>query len=85
MGKTIRVIDNGQRWKEEGNAQLKVKEAFFYMDYNMVASNEPGWIQTAFDMMMGLFFWVGLQTNVQKTIASIQSLHTADDRGWKAF
>ena len=37
----------------------------------MVASTNSGWIQTAFDMMMGLFKRVGLIKNVKKTVGMV--------------
>ena len=37
----------------------------------MVASINPGWIQTAFDMLVVLFDQVGLNTNVQKTVGLV--------------
>ena len=37
----------------------------------MVASTNTGWIQTAFDTLMGLFNWVGLRTNVQITVGVV--------------
>ena len=34
----------------------------------MVASINPGWIQTAFDILVVLFDQVGLNMNVRKTV-----------------
>ena len=33
----------------------------------MVESTDPGWFQSAFEMLIGLFDWVGIQKNVRKT------------------
>ena len=41
--------------------------ALFYSDGGMVASLDPGWLQGAFNTLVGLFERVGLQTNVGKT------------------
>ena len=58
--------DNG-RWRtEEGHMRLKVKASFFYADNRMMASTNLGWIQTAFDMLMGLFDQVGLKKMLRK-------------------
>ena len=48
---------------EEG---MKAQEAILYSDNRMLASTNPGWIQTAFDTMTGLFDRVGLKTNIHK-------------------
>ena len=37
----------------------------------MVASTNPVWIQTTFDMLKGLFESVVLQTNIQKTVGVV--------------
>ena len=49
-------LHNDIRWKtEEGHTRLKFQEAFFYVDNEMVSSPNPGWLQTAFDTLTGLF------------------------------
>ena len=37
----------------------------------MVASTDPGWLQSGFDLLTGLFEHVGLQTNVRKTVGVV--------------
>ena len=37
----------------------------------MVVSTYPGWLQSAFDTLMGIFDWVGLRTNVRKTVEMV--------------
>ena len=37
----------------------------------MVASTNPGWIQTAFDTLMGLFDRLGLKKNVRKIVGMV--------------
>ena len=54
-----------RRWTEEG---LKVWEAIFYAYDRMVASTDPGWTQTSFYTLTGLFDRVGPKKNVQKTV-----------------
>ena len=44
----------------------------------MVASTDPGWIHTAFDILTGLFDRVGLQTNVKKTVGMVFHTCRAD-------
>ena len=39
----------------------------------MVASTYPGWIESAFDMLTGIFYRVGLQTNVYKIVGMVCS------------
>ena len=53
---------------EEGNQRLTVKAEFFYADNGMVESTDPGWLQSAFYMLTGIFDRVGLQKNVQETL-----------------
>ena len=37
----------------------------------MVASTDPGWIQSSFDTLTGLFEQVGLRTNVRNTVGMV--------------
>ena len=67
-GWTIRDRDDGRQWAEEGHQRLTVKEEFFYAGDGVVDSTDSGWLQLAFDFLMGLFDWVGLRTNVRKTV-----------------
>ena len=67
----IREHDEGQQRTEDGHTRLRVKAEFFYADDGMVASTNPGWLQTAFDTLTGLFDRVGLKTNVQKTVGMV--------------
>ena len=63
-GRMIQGQEDGQRRAEEGHQRLTVKAALFYADYGMVASIDPGWLQSAFDMLTELFDWMGLRENV---------------------
>ena len=64
----IRDRNKGRRWTEEG---LKVQEAIFCAYDGMVASTNPRWLQTEFDVLLGLFERVGLKTNVRKTVGVV--------------
>ena len=55
MGRTIWDQYYGRRRAEEGHQRMKVKEALFYAKDRMVASTDPGWIQSEFDTLMGIF------------------------------
>ena len=68
---TIRDLDDGNQWEEEGHQQLTVKAGFFYADDGLVASTDPVWLQLAFDFLTGLFDRVGLRTNVCKTVGMV--------------
>ena len=82
---TIRARGDVRRWTEEGHTRLKVREAFFYTDSGMVASTNPGWLQTALDTLTGLFDWVGLQENVIKTAGMVcQPSRAAGVRSYEA-
>ena len=48
-----------------------MKAALFYADDGLVASIDPGGIQSSFDTLMGLSDWVGLQTDVHKTVGVV--------------
>ena len=37
----------------------------------MVALSDPAWLQGAFNALVGLFYRVGLQTNVWKTVGMV--------------
>ena len=86
-GRTIRGRDdNGQRQAEEGHACLNVQEAFFYVDDRMVASTEPGWLQTLVDTLKGIINRVGLRTNVQKTVGMVcQPCRVVGVRAYEAY
>ena len=60
----IRGKDDGRQQAEEGHQRLTVKAVIFYADDGMVTSTDPGWVQLAFDMLTGMFYPVGLRTNV---------------------
>ena len=48
-----------------------VKVELFYADEGLVASTDPGWLQSEFDTLTGLFDQVGLRTNVRKTMGMV--------------
>ena len=54
--------------KQEG---LKVKESILYTDDGMVASTYPGWLQTVFDTLTGLFDQDGLKTNFGENMGMV--------------
>ena len=68
VGRTIQDRDDRRQWTEEGHQRLTVNAEFFYADDGVVASTDPGWLQLAFDLLTGIFDWVGLWTNVCKTV-----------------
>ena len=37
----------------------------------MVTSTDLGWIQSAFNMLMGIYDWVGLKTNIRKRVGVV--------------
>ena len=70
-GGTIRDRDDGKKLKEEGHQWLTVKAEFFYADDGVVASTDPGWIQSEFGFLTGLIDWVGMWTNVRKIVGIV--------------
>ena len=59
--------DNRGGRGDEGRHQVSL----FYTDGGMVATSNPRWLQWAFDVLVGLFEWVGLRTNVGKTFSMV--------------
>ena len=51
-GRKIWEMDNSQRWAEEEHARMTVKAEFFYVDDGLVASTNPGWIQSSFNTLI---------------------------------
>ena len=50
---------------------MMVEATFFYAVDGMVASTYPGWLQSSFDMLTGIFDLVGLRTNIRKTLGMV--------------
>ena len=70
-GSMIGDQDDGRRQIEEENQRLTVKAELFYTDDGMVASTDPGWIQSEFYALTGIFDWVRLRTNFRKTVGMV--------------
>ena len=70
-GRKIRYRDEGKKCTEEGHQRLTFKTAFFYADNGVVDSTDPGWLQSAFYFLTGLFDGVVLQTNVIKRVGVV--------------
>ena len=72
--------------EKEGHIRLKVKAEFFYADNGMVASTNPGCIQTVFDTLTGIFDQVGLNKNVRKIVGMVlRPCQAAEVRADKAY
>ena len=61
----------GQQRADEGHVRLTAKAAFFYVYNRMVASTNPGWIQSAFDTLTGIFERVGLRKKIRKIVGMV--------------
>ena len=84
--RTIREQDDGRRQAEEGHASLMMKSAFFYADDGVVASTDPGCLQSEFDTLTGIFGRVRQQTNVRKTVGVLYRLcRAAEVRADEAY
>ena len=59
--RTIRERDDGRRRADEEHASLMVQALFFYADDGLVAYIDPGWLQSEFDTLTGIFDRVGLR------------------------
>ena len=51
--------------------QVRVLVSIFYADNGLIAARDPEVLQTAIDLLTGLFDRVGLQTNTKKTEAMV--------------
>ena len=51
-----------------GTSTADGESGIFYAYDGVVASTDPVWLQSAFDLLMGLLDRVGLRTNVRKTV-----------------
>jgi hypothetical protein len=49
-----------------GNQVVKIL-VVFYIDDGLIASHDPFWLLELFDILIGLFEWIGLFTNASKT------------------
>ena len=63
----VAVIVDGAEERGKRGKDGRNHNALFYMDDGMVASPDPQWLQGEFSTLVGLFYRVGLQTNVGKT------------------
>ena len=65
---------------------MKVQAAFYAND-EMVVSTNPGWLQTAFNMLIGIFGWVVLWKNDRKTVGMVcqpfRSVRVRADEAYK--
>ena len=62
------VIPGGQGSKTMGlGPTVPKKLRIFYADDGLVAAHDHEWLQHAIDILSGLFAWVGLQMNINKT------------------
>ena len=77
----IRECGCGKRRMEGGYTRLKVQAEFFYADDRMVASTELVWLQTTFDTLTGLFYWVVSNKNVWKTVGMV--CHPCQSEGYR--
>ena len=84
--RTIQEQDDGRRHAEEGHARLTVKAELFYVDDGLVASTYPGWLQSPFRMLTGMFNRVGLRKNLCKTVGVVcRPCRAAGVRADKAY
>ena len=66
-------MGKGQREKvgRRGTCAVEGARRVFYADDEMVASTKPGWLQTTFNTLTGIFDRVGLRKNAQKTVGMV--------------
>ena len=64
------ALEEAEKRGERGN-EGRHQDALFYADGGMVASSDPLWLQWVFDKLVSLFEWLGLRTNVGKTVSMV--------------
>ena len=64
------ALAESEKMGERGN-EGRYQASLFYADDGMVAFSYPRWLQWAFDTLVSLFEWVGLRTNVGKTVSMV--------------
>ena len=64
------MVESAEEWGRRGKEGIH-QNSLFYADDDMVASSDPQWLQEAFSTLSGLFYRVGLNTNVGKTFRMV--------------
>ena len=64
------VVEEAEARGETGR-EGRHQASLFYADDGMVALLDPAWLQGAFNVLVGLFDRVGLQTNFGKTVGMV--------------
>ena len=64
------MVDN-EAVPEEFGYSVAYKAAFFYADGGLVASTNLLWIQWSFDVLIGLFQRLGIQSNMVNIVAMV--------------
>ena len=54
-----------------GTPKADGEGVIFYAKYGVVASTDPGWLQSPFDLLMGIFDLVGLRMDFCKTVGMV--------------
>ena len=67
----VSVMVEGSEERGERGQEGMHQNALFYADDGMVASSVPQWFQKDFITLVGLFYRVGLRTNVGKTVGMV--------------
>jgi hypothetical protein len=60
------MLDKNAARDRIGNRVAEMLVAF-YLDDGLIASRDPVWLQELFDILIGLFKWIGLFTNASNT------------------
>ena len=71
MRNYVSLVVYGEAGMKGWGREIQQRDKFFYMDDGLIASTHPEWLQGAFDVLTGMFNWVGLKTNIWNTIGII--------------
>ena len=82
------LVDNEAGSDRFGNT-VADKMALFYAYYGIIDSTNPVWLQRLFDILIGLFGWFSIRTNMEKMVTIVcQSGHITRQKysvayGWR--
>ena len=56
--------------------EVRVRSMVFFVDGGLLVARGNGWVQTGFDVLVGVFERVGLHNNTRKEMAMVYTLFT---------
>ena len=69
--KWVSLVAGYAGFQDRLGKEVLYRTALFYMEYILVASTDPEWMQGVFETLTGLFERLGLRTNTSKTVGML--------------